>query len=169
MVLNWRKAHAAQATKTQEPSHKKTTYKVASGPEEAQAPEMPKPAILSLRPAKAPESDEVSGRITRIEDSSTLIVDRKTIKLFGVEGRSGPFIGLFQDYLAKYENRVTCRPVKAQYICFVGPQADDVGRAAIFFGGALAAHDAPDSYHDAQMRAQYTNTGLWQRDGSIVK
>ncbi len=122
-----------------------------------------KPAAVSL-----PGTSEVSGQISWIEDTSTLIVEGKTVKLFGVKGRGKPYIQKLQRYLARFEGGVRCKPMKAKYSCFVVSRGYDVGMAAIFLGYAYASPEAPESYRNAQMKAQISKRGVWQSGVSIT-
>ena len=135
-------------------------------PERVSSSDQPKAlkplAVATPRKQSPSTTSEFTGRTNRIEDSSTLIVEGKTVRLFGVQGRIGPEIEMLRDYVARHDNTVTCKPVKAKFTCRIGPKAKDVGEAAIFFGSALAAPKSPQSYRDAQLHAQQDRLGLWK-------
>jgi endonuclease YncB( thermonuclease family) len=121
------------------------------------------PVSATAEPASALRPlDELTGKVSSIRDTATLIVDGKTVKLFGVEGRGAPYIQDLQRYVARFEGKVKCKPKKKKYNCFVGPKSDDIARAAILNGIAAAAPDAPPAYRDAQAQAQLGQKGMWK-------
>jgi endonuclease YncB( thermonuclease family) len=97
-----------------------------------------------------------------VRNTATLIADRRTFVLDGIDGFAAPYSAQLQDYIAGNGDSMTCSPQNnpGHYICVL-PDGTDIAKVALVNGAARVAPDAPDSYRLQQADALNNHRGYW--------
>jgi membrane peptidoglycan carboxypeptidase len=95
-----------------------------------------------------------------VQNTGTLEVQGRVIRLFGVEGTRGRALREFRRYLGRRE--VECEPAGTgnEYRCRVDDQ--DLSRVVLFNGGGRAAAAAPPELRALDQQARSTRVGIWR-------
>ena len=114
-------------------------------------------------PAAPPLPPPISGPV-RVLNTGNLVVDNKTVALFGVIGLGAPYNVQLDRYIQDQGGTATCQPKdNAKWVCTT-EAGFDVAQAALLNGQARSAADAPPDYLDQQNQAKAKHVGLWQTD-----
>ena len=97
--------------------------------------------------------------VAEVLDTTTLRIDGKVVKLFGVEWARGGQGEELSRYLRDRE--VSCQPATppTTYRCQV--ETNDLSRVVLFNGGARATPDAPPELKAAEAKARTERIGVW--------
>ena len=132
----------------------------APAPEDrAPAREEQSGAAQTQAPASAPA--QITGQVSEVPLTDTLVVNGQHVKLAGVRGVSEMTQPL-QRWIASTGNSVTCQPAGARYRCTTA-NGSDVGQVVLQNGGGTATPDAPSSYRAAEMQARMGHRGIWRQ------
>jgi penicillin-binding protein 1A len=99
------------------------------------------PATTGANISSLPEVSTASIRgVPNIQTTGVIELDRRTVRLFGVEGIRGRAVREFRRYLGRRE--VVCEPAGSGnlYRCRLGDQ--DLSRVVLYNGGGRATQDA---------------------------
>jgi penicillin-binding protein 1A len=111
-----------------------------------------------LNPKPEPSAVAIRG-VPNIQNTGLIEVDRRVVRLFGVEGVRGRAVRDFRRYLGRRE--VVCQPTGSgnDYRCRVGDQ--DLSRVVLFNGGGRATPDASAELKAAEQQARFERAGIW--------
>jgi 1A family penicillin-binding protein len=110
--------------------------------------------------ARAPEAGTASIRgVPNIQTTGVIELDRRMVRLFGVEGVRGRAVREFRRYLGRRE--VVCESAGGGnlYRCRVGDQ--DLSRVVLYNGGGRATQDASPELKAAEQQARAERAGIW--------
>jgi penicillin-binding protein 1A len=98
-----------------------------------------------------------------VQNTGTLELQGRVIRLFGVEGARGRAARDFRRYLGRRE--VTCEPAGTanEYRCRVDDQ--DLSRVVLFNGGGRASANATPELRALDQQARSTRVGIWSGGG----
>ena len=98
-----------------------------------------------------------------VQDTATLVAERQTYVLDGLQGLGAPYTGQLQGYIAANGDTLTCspQPIAGTYICVLN-DGTDIAKVALVNGAALVGQDAPDAYRVQQREALLAQRGYWQ-------
>jgi endonuclease YncB( thermonuclease family) len=114
------------------------------------------------RPTPAPPAPaDISGQVSEVPSTDTLVVAGQRVTLAGVRGVSEMTQPL-QRWIASSGNSVTCKPVGSHYRCTTA-NGSDVGQVVLQNGGGTATPDAPANYRGAEMQARMGRRGIWRQ------
>jgi endonuclease YncB( thermonuclease family) len=128
-----------------------STQRDISGAAQAPAPE----------PTRAAAPADISGQVSEVPSTDTLVVVGQRVTLAGVRGVSEMAPPL-QRWIAGTGNSVTCRPAGSHYRCNTA-DGSDVAQVVLQNGGGTATPDAPASYRSAEIQARMARRGIWRR------
>jgi membrane peptidoglycan carboxypeptidase len=129
----------------------------------AKAPPVQAVMAASAAPQGAntkPEPNPAAVRgIPIVQNTATLEIQGRMLRLFGVEGTRGRAVRDFRRYLAARE--VVCEPAGAvsEYRCRV--DGNDLSRVVLFNGGGKASASAPPELRALEQQARSTRVGIW--------
>src|SRR5262249_48239997 len=94
-----------------------------------------------------------------VQNTGTLEIEGRVVRLFGIEGVRGRAVREFRRYLANRE--VACEPTASgsDYRCRVEDQ--DLSRVVLFNGGGRASANAPAELRELEQQARSTRVGIW--------
>ncbi len=97
-----------------------------------------------------------------VQDTATLVAERQTYVLDGLQGLGAPYVGQLQGYIAANGDTLTCnpQPLAGTYICVLN-DGTDIAKVALVNGAALVSGDAPDTYRLQQREALLNQRGYW--------
>jgi endonuclease YncB( thermonuclease family) len=123
------------------------------------APSEPTPAGPAPPQTQSNSAGAISG-VPEVIDTSTLRLDGKVIRLFGVEWARG---AQPEDLTRYLRNRaVSCRPAAADvYRCEV--EGRDLSEVVLYNGGGRAASNATPDLLAAENHARSERLGIWRR------
>ena len=107
-----------------------------------------------------PESNSAAIRgVPIVQNTATLEIQGRLLRLFGVEGTRGRAVRDFRRYLGPRE--VVCEPAGAasEYRCRVDGR--DLSRVVLFNGGGRATASAPPELRALEQQARSTRVGIW--------
>ena len=80
-----------------------------------------------------------------VKDTATLVAERQSYVLDGLQGLGAPYAGQLQGYVAANGDALICQqqPVSNAYICIL-KGGTDIAKVALVNGAALVSPDAPD-------------------------
>jgi penicillin-binding protein 1A len=112
----------------------------------------------NINPKPEPSAVAVRGA-PNIQNTGVIEIDRRAIRLVGVEGVRGRAVRDFRRYLGRRE--VVCEPTASgnDYRCRVGDQ--DLSRVVLYNGGGRATADAPPELKAAEQHARSQRVGIW--------
>jgi endonuclease YncB( thermonuclease family) len=95
-----------------------------------------------------------------VQNTGTLELQGRVIRLFGVEGARGRAARDFRRYLGRRE--VECEPAGSgnEYRCRVDDQ--DLSRVVLFNGGGRASANATPELRALDQQARSTRVGIWR-------
>jgi membrane peptidoglycan carboxypeptidase len=111
-----------------------------------------------VNPKPDPSAVAIRG-VPNIQNTGLIELDRRVVRLFGVEGVRGRAVRDFGRYLGRRE--VVCQPTGSgnDYRCRVGDQ--DLSRVVLFNGGGRATPDASAELKAAEQHARSERVGIW--------
>ena len=97
-----------------------------------------------------------------VKDTATLVAERQSYVLDGLQGLGAPYAGQLQGYVAANGDALICQqqPVSNAYICIL-KGGTDIAKVALVNGAALVSPDAPDLYRLQQREALNNQRGYW--------
>ena len=109
--------------------------------------------------AKPEPSAPVIRGVPMVQNTGTLEIEGRVVRLFGVEGVRGRAVREFRRYLANRE--VACEPTGSgsDYRCRVEDQ--DLSRVVLFNGGGRASANATAELRALEQQARSTRVGIW--------
>jgi penicillin-binding protein 1A len=110
------------------------------------------------KPAATPAA--VRG-VATVVDTATLTVQRRTLRLYGVEGTSGRAKADFQQYLGRRE--IICWPAENGGFHRCEVDGHDLSQVVLFNGGGRASADATTELRAAEQHARTGRMGLWNK------
>ncbi len=121
------------------------------------APEAAKPAS----PASATERSSVYSGVPEVIDTATLRVDRKIVRLFGLEWQKGANAEDLTRYIAS--RPITCEPVPDtdKHRCRI--EGRDLSEVVLYNGGGRATSEASPELKAAEEAARLNGFGVWQK------
>lgn len=120
----------------------------------------PTPAAGSPPPAPpSTTASEISGAVSDVLSTDTMIVAGQRIQLAGLRGTPS-LAAPFRRWLQGHGGQLSCRGVAGRYQCTT-PNALDVGRVLLLNGAAECDAGAPAEYQMAQQQARQARRGLW--------
>jgi membrane peptidoglycan carboxypeptidase len=111
--------------------------------------------------AAAPSAAAVRG-YPRVYTTGIIAIDRRPIRLYGVQGTRGQAVRELQRYIGGRE--VVCEPTGAreEYRCQVDGQ--DLSRVVVFNGGGRVGANAPADLQRLEQQARAAHAGMWGGD-----
>ena len=123
------------------------------------------PQMVSLAASAGTDGKPESGTsvvrgVPLIQNTGTLELQGRVIRLFGVEGTRGRAARDFRRYLGRRE--VECEPAGSgnEYRCRVDDQ--DLSRVVLFNGGGRASANATPELRALDQQARSTRVGIWR-------
>ena len=123
------------------------------------------PQMVSLAASAGTDAKPESGTsivrgVPLIQNTGTLELQGRVIRLFGVEGARGRAARDFRRYLGRRE--VECEPAGSgnEYRCRVDDQ--DLSRVVLFNGGGRATANATPELRALDQQARSTRVGIWR-------
>ena len=123
------------------------------------------PQMVSLAASAGTDAKPESGTsivrgVPLIQNTGTLELQGRVIRLFGVEGARGRAARDFRRYLGRRE--VECAPAGSgnEYRCRVDDQ--DLSRVVLFNGGGRASANATPELRALDQQARSTRVGIWR-------
>src|SRR6516164_8610261 len=109
--------------------------------------------------AKPEPSAPVIRGVPMVQNTGTLEIEGRVVRLFGVEGVRGRAARDFKRYLGNRE--VACEPAagSSDYRCRVDDQ--DLSRVVLFNGGGRATANATPELRALEQQARSTRVGIW--------
>jgi endonuclease YncB( thermonuclease family) len=104
-------------------------------------------------------SAEVSGQVSQVLTTDTLVVAGRQVKLAGVRGVAERSRDL-QAYIASSGNSLTCQPVGSRYRCMTS-RGRDIAQVVLQNGAGTADVDASADYRAAEQAARSRRLGIW--------
>jgi penicillin-binding protein 1A len=123
-----------------------------------------RPQIMALTTSEAanakpaPSAGVIRG-VPIVQNTGTVQVQGRVVRLFGVEGASGRAARDFRRYLGQRE--VTCEPAGSgnEYRCHVDDQ--DLSRVVLFNGGGRVTANATPELRALEQQARSSRVGIW--------
>jgi endonuclease YncB( thermonuclease family) len=114
-------------------------------------------------PAPAKPFGTLSG-VPEVVDTSTLRIDGRVVRLFGVEWERGAQAEDLTRYIAGRE--VVCAPAVRtdRHRCQI--EGRDLSEIVLFNGGGRATAEATPELKAAEAKARAGSFGIWQKPGS---
>jgi 1A family penicillin-binding protein len=123
------------------------------------------PQMVSLAASAGTDGKPESGTsvvrgVPLVQNTGTLELQGRVIRLFGVEGARGRAARDFRRYLGRRE--VECEPAGSgnEYRCRVDDQ--DLSRVVLFNGGGRASANATPELRALDQQARSTRVGIWR-------
>ena len=123
------------------------------------------PQMVSLAASEGANANAGTGApvirgVAVVQNTGTLEVQGRVIRLFGVEGARGRAARDFRRYLGRRE--VVCEPAGSgnEYRCRVDDQ--DLSRVVLFNGGGRANANATAEMRALDQQARSTSLGIWR-------
>jgi endonuclease YncB( thermonuclease family) len=131
------------------------TLRPPTGPPSSETSTPAQPSSSGAKPPLA-----VSG-IPEVIDTSTLNVDGKIVRLFGVEWERGAQAEDLTRYIAG--RQVACAPAvrSDRYRCQI--EGRDLSEVILYNGGGRATHEATPELKAAEEKARASGIGVWQK------
>jgi penicillin-binding protein 1A len=122
-------------------------------------PRMAALSAFAAGEAKPEPSAPVIRGVPMVQNTGTLEIEGRVVRLFGVEGVRGRAVREFRRYLANRE--VACEPTGSgsDYRCRVEDQ--DLSRVVLFNGGGRASANATAELRALEQQARSTRVGIW--------
>lgn len=118
------------------------------------------PAANNTPPAPASTTpNEISGAVSDVVSTDTLIVAGQRVQLAGLRGTAS-LAAPFRRWLQGHGGQLTCRAREGRYQCTTA-NGLDVGRVLLLNGAAECDAGAPADYQMAQQAARQARRGLW--------
>ena len=123
-------------------------------------PQMVSLAASAGTDGKAESGTSVVRGVPLVQNTGTLELQGRVIRLFGVEGARGRAARDFRRYLGRRE--VECEPAGSgnEYRCRVDDQ--DLSRVVLFNGGGRASANATPELRALDQQARSTRVGIWR-------
>jgi 1A family penicillin-binding protein len=123
-------------------------------------PQMVSLAASAGTDGKAESGTSVVRGVPLVQNTGTLELQDRVIRLFGVEGARGRAARDFRRYLGRRE--VECEPAGSgnEYRCRVDDQ--DLSRVVLFNGGGRASANATPELRALDQQARSTRVGIWR-------
>jgi membrane peptidoglycan carboxypeptidase len=123
-------------------------------------PQMASLAAAEGANAKPATSASIVRGVPMVQNTGTLELQGRVIRLFGVEGARGRAARDFRRYLGRRE--VVCEPAGSsnEYRCNVDDQ--DLSRVVLFNGGGRASASATPELRALDQHARSTRMGIWR-------
>jgi hypothetical protein len=103
----------------------------------------------------------VRGKVEQVQDSETVLIAGRPIKLSGIEVVPGSFVAPLFEWLQVRGGVVECVPVQElRYQCYTESNRD-IAQAAILNGFAIASKTAPAEYRESEAEARQARRGYW--------
>jgi endonuclease YncB( thermonuclease family) len=136
----------------------------ATGQQATSRPQAGPPSPEKPAPAQAPSAAKPPLAVTgvpEVVDTTTLNVDGKVVRLFGVEWERGAQAEDLTGYIAGRE--VTCAPAvrSDRYRCQI--EGRDLSEVILYNGGGRATHEATPELKAAEEKARASGVGVWQK------
>jgi penicillin-binding protein 1A len=119
----------------------------------------PAQAVMAASAAKLEPNPAAIRGIPTVQNTATLEIQGRMLRLFGVEGTRGRAVRDFRRYLGTRE--VVCEPAGtiSEYRCRV--DRNDLSRVVLFNGGGKASASAPPELRALEQQARTTRVGIW--------
>ena len=123
-------------------------------------PQMVSLAVSAGTDGKPGSGTSVVRGVPLVQNTGTLELQGRVIRLFGVEGARGRAARDFRRYLGRRE--VECEPAGSgnEYRCRVDDQ--DLSRVVLFNGGGRASANATPELRALDQQARSTRVGIWR-------
>jgi type IV secretory pathway VirB10-like protein len=126
----------------------------------------PGASVTPVAPVAPGPAQPVHGT-AQILDTANLMVDGRTVHLFGIQGEGAPYDGQMAAYLKSQGGFVNCAPhggtdEAPHYVCMT-KSGYDLAEAALYNGGARASLDATPEYKRQESLARTAQRGIWAR------
>ena len=100
-------------------------------------------------------------------DTANLMIDGRTVHLFGIQGEGAPYDAQMAAYLKSQGGFVNCAPHGGTddapyYVCRT-KAGYDLAEAALYNGGARTSPDATPEYKRQEALARSAQRGIWAR------
>jgi membrane peptidoglycan carboxypeptidase len=134
-----------------------------AGAERAKAARAPAATTAITTTGSSTQSPEAGAAgirgVPNIQTTGVIEVDRRTVRLFGVEGVRGRAVREFRRYVGRRE--VVCERAGSGnlYRCRLGDQ--DLSRVVLYNGGGRATQDATPELKAAEQQARTERAGIW--------
>lgn len=110
-------------------------------------------------PAPAPETSQTLRGVPRVMDTATLMVEGREIRLAGIVGVGGGFVGPMTDWIAGREAVCEAQDA-ATWRCTVDGR--DLSELVLSNGGGRTTTDAPPELRRAEAAARSQRLGVWE-------
>jgi 1A family penicillin-binding protein len=122
-------------------------------------PRMAALSAFAAGEAKPEASTPVIRGVPVVQNTGTLEIEGRVVRLFGVDGVRGRAVREFRRYLGSRE--VACEPTGSgnDYRCRVEDQ--DLSRVVLFNGGGRASANATPELRALEQQARSTRVGIW--------
>jgi endonuclease YncB( thermonuclease family) len=130
----------------------------AAAPTGPSSPAQPQPPATA-----APAAGTVSGPVTKVPNSATLVIGDTRVRLAGVDPGPDDALPAIEDWLLHKAGALQCQPAgqTGRYICRAADGADIAG-TIIRNGAARVGLGAPADYRKFETEARENHRGLWK-------